>query len=122
MDSAQVATSKVVRVQFPDAAQLWLSTATQIERKSDRQNGLGQINGRPAQETEASGWTPYEPERMSIGEMPSSVTNEQRPNRQSRRGNMRPSTERASTIVLFGPTRPSNYWASASELRPLTLS
>jgi hypothetical protein len=53
MDSARVATSDTARVQFLELAQLWLSTATQIERKADFKAAWSN-SGRPSQEAEAS--------------------------------------------------------------------
>jgi hypothetical protein len=54
MDSARVATSDAARVQFLELAQLWLSTATKIERKANGDASWSNSGGRPSQEAEAS--------------------------------------------------------------------
>jgi hypothetical protein len=54
MDNARVATSGAARVQFLELAQLWLSTATQVERKANGYASWSNSGGRTSQEAEAS--------------------------------------------------------------------
>jgi hypothetical protein len=54
MDNARVATSAAARVQFLELAQLWLSAATQVERKSNGDASWSNSGGRPSQEADAS--------------------------------------------------------------------
>jgi hypothetical protein len=52
MDSARVAMSGATRLQFLELAQLWLSTAIQMERKADRK-AVWSNNGGHSQEAQA---------------------------------------------------------------------